>query len=74
MNPALQRLTRRVPAVLGMTQDLPSPCQSICVMDAEADLCTGCLRTLSEIAAWGSLNDEQKRHIWVQIGRRAENI
>jgi predicted Fe-S protein YdhL (DUF1289 family) len=74
MKPVLQRLYKRVPQVVGQTQDLPSPCQSICVMDPEADLCTGCLRTLSEIAAWGSLNDEQKRHIWVQIGRRAENI
>ena len=73
MNPALQRLTRRVPAVLGMTQDLPSPCQSICVMNEASGLCNGCMRTLPEIAAWGSLNDEEKRQIWLQIESRARN-
>ena len=73
MNPALQRLTRRVPAVLGMAKDLPSPCQSICLMDEASGLCNGCMRTLPEIAAWGSLNDEEKRLIWLQIEVRARN-
>ena len=73
MKPAIQRLTRRMPAVLGMAKDLPSPCQSICLMDEASGLCTGCLRTLPEIAAWGSLGDEQKRQVWVQIEQRAQN-
>jgi predicted Fe-S protein YdhL (DUF1289 family) len=73
MNPAILRLTRRVPSVLDMTKDLPSPCQSICDMNEVSGMCTGCLRTLPEIAAWGSLNDEEKRQIWAQIERRAQN-
>ena len=73
MKPALQRLYKRVPQVVGQTQDLPSPCQSICVMNEASGLCNGCMRTLPEIAAWGSLNDEEKRQIWLQIESRARN-
>ncbi|HEX3210512.1 MAG TPA: DUF1289 domain-containing protein, partial [Geminicoccaceae bacterium] len=32
--------------------DVPSPCLSICRMDAQAEFCVGCWRTLDEIAAW----------------------
>ncbi|HQC98447.1 MAG TPA: DUF1289 domain-containing protein [Aquabacterium sp.] len=34
-----------------------SPCVSICRMDSATGWCEGCLRTLDEIAAWGSLDD-----------------
>ena len=32
---------------------MPSPCISVCRMDAVSGLCEGCFRTLDEIAAWG---------------------
>lgn len=53
---------------------VPSPCQSICVMDQPSGWCTGCLRNINEIAAWGGLGDEPKRQIWAQIERRAQRI
>lgn len=31
-----------------------SPCIDVCVLD-ENDVCTGCLRTLDEIAGWSTL-------------------
>ena len=34
-----------------------SPCVSLCRMDADSGWCLGCLRTLDEIALWGSLDD-----------------
>jgi hypothetical protein len=74
MNPALQRLSRRVTQVMDQASDLPSPCQSICVMDPDRLLCKGCLRNIDEIATWGQLNDEQKRQIWMQIGLRVSQI
>ena len=74
MNPALQRLIRLVTQVLAQLQHLPSPCQSICVMDEHSLLCKGCLRNIDEIAAWGQLSDEQKRNVWIQIGVRATQI
>ena len=32
----------------------PSPCKDICALDTKASICTGCGRTLGEIAEWGS--------------------
>ncbi len=74
MNPALARLIQRLPQVLSQAADLPSPCQSVCVMNPDNEWCTGCLRTLPEIAAWGSLNDTQKRRVWTLIGERSQNL
>lgn len=41
-----------------------SPCISVCKMNEDRSLCTGCLRTLDEIAAWSRLDDAGKRAIW----------
>ena len=49
---------------------VPSPCISVCRMDPASGLCAGCLRTLDEIAAWGSLGDDARRAIWSAIDRR----
>ncbi|HRA78394.1 MAG TPA: DUF1289 domain-containing protein [Burkholderiaceae bacterium] len=49
---------------------IPSPCVSICRIDPASGLCEGCLRTLDEIAAWGSLGDDARRAIWSAIGQR----
>ena len=72
--PVLARLLRRLPEVLAQPADLPSPCQSVCVMDEARGWCTGCLRTLPEIAAWGGWADEQKRLVWRQIEQRARDL
>jgi hypothetical protein len=39
-------------------------------MDPSTGLCTGCLRTIDEIAAWGLLTDGQKREVWALIAER----
>ncbi len=49
---------------------VPSPCISVCRIDAATGLCAGCLRTLDEIAAWGSLDDDAKRAVWSAIEQR----
>ena len=74
MQPVVARLIQRLPQVLSQPADLPSPCQSVCVMDPDTGWCNGCLRTLPEIAAWGSLNDTQKRQVWALIGERSQNL
>jgi len=51
---------------------VPSPCISICRMDARSGWCEGCLRTLDEIAAWSTMGDEAKRAVWVRIAERRE--
>jgi predicted Fe-S protein YdhL (DUF1289 family) len=49
---------------------VPSPCINVCRMDAQSGLCVGCLRTLEEIAAWGTLGEEAKRTVWAVIEQR----
>ena len=55
----LLRIAERARAVRGLGADsagvLPSPCISVCRMDPASGLCQGCLRTIDEIVAWGSL-------------------
>jgi predicted Fe-S protein YdhL (DUF1289 family) len=42
---------------------VPSPCVSVCAIDAASGLCAGCLRTIDEIAAWSVLDAATKRAI-----------
>lgn len=49
---------------------VPSPCLSVCQMDPASGLCLGCLRTLEEIARWGSADDGFKRTVWANIEAR----
>lgn len=51
-----------------------SPCQNVCQMDAATGLCGGCLRTLQEIATWGSMGTEGRRAVWDRIAQRAERL
>ena len=53
--------------------EIPSPCTSVCTIDAASGWCAGCLRTIDEIASWGSLDDAGKRAVWKRLpARRAE--
>lgn len=47
-----------------------SPCIGICRMSEATGLCDGCLRTIDEIAAWSTLDDEAKRAVWRAIEAR----
>jgi predicted Fe-S protein YdhL (DUF1289 family) len=66
-------LRERARTVATQTQgDVPSPCLSVCRMDAQAEFCVGCWRTLDEIAAWGRMGDCGKRKVWALLARRIE--
>ena len=58
-------------AVLDEEASAPSPCISVCRMDAVTGLCEGCFRTLDEVACWGMAADEERRSIWRQLAERA---
>jgi len=53
---------------------LESPCIKVCSLDATTGLCVGCLRTIDEIAAWGVLNNAQKREVWKQLPQRRRAV
>jgi len=56
-----------------MQSPVASPCISICRIDPASALCVGCLRSLDEIACWGSLDDAGRRAILRAVeNRRAD--
>jgi predicted Fe-S protein YdhL (DUF1289 family) len=63
-------LAERAAVAQRMPRDVPSPCVSVCRMEAASGLCTGCLRTLEEIAGWSGLEDACKRRVWRSIELR----
>ena len=73
MTPAAELTLERAREVERLAADaqVPSPCISICRMDAVTGLCEGCFRTLDEIAAWGGMPDARKRQVWEAIVKRA---
>ncbi|MGE5171278.1 MAG: DUF1289 domain-containing protein [Rudaea sp.] len=52
------------------TGTVASPCISVCRIDDTSGLCIGCLRTIDEIAAWATLDDDARRAVWQAIGER----
>jgi predicted Fe-S protein YdhL (DUF1289 family) len=53
---------------------VPSPCISVCHMDARSGWCEGCLRTLDEITAWPVLDDDAKRGVWAVLPQRRDAL
>lgn len=51
-----------------------SPCMGICRMDAAGHLCTGCLRTLDEIAAWSTSTEEARFAVLRLVAERRAAI
>lgn len=49
---------------------LLSPCVSACRIDPASDLCTGCGRTLDEIAAWSTGTPEWRAAVMLALPGR----
>jgi len=52
-------------------QEAESPCIKVCIVHPEARICTGCHRTLDEIAAWSRLSADERRTIIAELPARA---
>ena len=50
--------------------DIPSPCIGVCRLDLGTGLCTGCMRTLDEIAAWPAAADAERLAIVQRLRAR----
>jgi hypothetical protein len=52
---------------------IASPCISVCRLDPATGWCVGCLRTIDEIAAWGTLGDARRAQVMAELElRRAD--
>jgi predicted Fe-S protein YdhL (DUF1289 family) len=50
--------------------EVESPCVKICVVHPEARLCTGCLRSIDEITAWGRMSNDARRAVMAELPER----
>lgn len=52
-----------------------SPCISVCVLDpAGSGICTGCGRSLDEIAAWTDLTNTERRAVIARLPQRLADL
>ncbi|NBB97124.1 MAG: DUF1289 domain-containing protein [Alphaproteobacteria bacterium] len=51
--------------------EVQSPCVKICVIHPDARLCTGCFRSLDEIAEWSRMTPDTRRAIMDDLPSRA---
>lgn len=68
------RLAQRAQAVRKLESAVPSPCMSVCTMDAERAFCVGCLRSIDEIRAWSKQDDAGRRETWQRIEERLQKV
>ena len=54
-----------------LTADEPvaSPCIRLCALD-DQDVCLGCFRSMTEICAWSSASNDERRQIVVASEQR----
>ena len=49
-----------------------SPCINVCKMDDQTGLCSGCFRTIEEIAAWAGIDDSRRLAILAAVAKRRQ--
>ena len=67
---AIKMLAARAVTAGATGHNVPSPCISVCTMDFDGNFCTGCWRSIDEIAVWSRCDDTQKKVIWAHIADR----
>jgi len=53
---------------------ISTPCIKVCVIDAATGLCTGCGRTLDEIARWGGMSESERLSIMESLPQRMQRL
>jgi uncharacterized protein len=53
---------------------IESPCVNVCHMSPRLGVCTGCCRTLEEIARWSELSDAERARIMAALPRRRRSL
>ena len=49
--------------------NVASPCIGVCTLNHEQNLCVGCGRTPTEIAAWPTMAPEEKQELVARLAR-----
>ena len=54
--------------------EVQSPCVKICVVHPAERICTGCLRSLDEIAAWSRMSNAERAALIEELPGRAGRL
>ncbi|RVT81570.1 DUF1289 domain-containing protein [Rhodobacteraceae bacterium CCMM004] len=54
--------------------EVESPCIKVCVVHPVERICTGCFRSLDEIAAWGRMTPDERRRVMAELPTRAPRL
>ena len=73
MNESARQVLLEKASELDACEFVPSPCISVCRMDAATGLCEGCYRTLDEIVAWSRATEEEKLAVWSALLQRVDD-
>ncbi|MGH8737571.1 MAG: DUF1289 domain-containing protein [Burkholderiales bacterium] len=53
---------------------IDSPCINVCHMSPRLGVCTGCCRTLDEIARWSELGQAERARVIAALTRRRQRL
>lgn len=67
---AIGLLASRFRSISATGDAVPSPCISVCRINADSGLCEGCFRTLGEISGWSRSGADAQRQLWQVIKER----
>ena len=54
--------------------EIESPCVNICVVHPAERICTGCFRSIDEIARWSTMSPDERRAIMAELPDRAPRL
>ncbi|SLN26391.1 hypothetical protein ROJ8625_01062 [Roseivivax jejudonensis] len=55
-------------------KEVQSPCIKVCVIEPESRLCTGCLRSIDEIATWSMMSQEERSAVMAELPSRTDRL
>ncbi len=56
--------------MLWRRNEIESPCVQICVVHPAERICTGCYRTVDEIARWSRMTSEERQAVMAELPER----
>ena len=51
-----------------------SPCVNICIVHPQANICTGCFRTIDEISSWSNMSETERKGIIKELPNRSSKL
>ena len=54
--------------------EVDSPCVNICIMHPQANICTGCFRTIDEISSWSNMSESERKRIIKELPNRSSKL